>query len=702
MLSEDVASNVAIGNFGATRILELCPRETVRVLTICNTGSLATAGYGTALGVVRSLHTFGRLEHVFACETRPYNQGARLTAFEIVQDRLPGTLITDSMAAHLMATRGVDAVVVGADRVAANGDTANKVGTFQLAISAQYHGVPFFVAAPTTTLDPNTPDGSCIHIEERPEAELTTIFGQRIAPEGIKAWNPAFDVTPCHLISGIITERGVIERRESVRDGREMSFFDVPGFLRNGHAANGANGKNIDSRSECEVPSGFRRLDEDALKTYILKSSKLRDLLSMPSNPDPDALSIREVGDGNINFVYIVSYSDRTIVIKQALPYIRCVGEGWPLTLERSKFEMRALVAHGEICPDLVPRVLHFEETLALLVVQFIPPPHIILRRALISKSRVPCFKHVARYMAHTLAGTSSLALDGPTFRSAVAEWSRNTSMCAVTEQVIFSDPYLAAPLNRHNSPFLDAIVRCIRNDSELLLAASRLKARFVGLTQALLHGDLHTGSIMVTEGSTFIIDPEFAFYGPMGFDLGAFLSNLLLNYFSQEPANGPANNMDAVESEYAYWLKERILEWYESFESDFASRYYELSSGKGEFFTGGIGLSPITLAMGLKDLLREIWYDTIGFAGTKMIRRIVGVAHVADLEEIPDPRTRSICEKKALLFARTITLASQRGSETKIYDIHQLLILAKRVYNLPPSAFEDMEDWGLAWRVLY
>jgi methylthioribose-1-phosphate isomerase len=174
MLADDVATNKAIGAHGAKRILEIVNRPKIRVLTICNTGSLATAGYGTALGVVRSLHEMGKLEHVYACETRPYNQGARLTAFEIVQDKLPGTLIADSMASALMAVKGIDCVIVGADRVAANGDTANKIGTYQLAIAAKYHNVPFFAAVPTTTLDLSMASGAEIHVEERPPEELTT------------------------------------------------------------------------------------------------------------------------------------------------------------------------------------------------------------------------------------------------------------------------------------------------------------------------------------------------------------------------------------------------------------------------------------------------------------------------------------------------------------------------------------------------
>lgn len=181
LFAKDVISNRALGNFGADRIIEKADKNSLkstagrglRVLTICNTGSLACAGYGTALGVVRALMEKNRLERVYACETRPYNQGARLTAFEIVSDGLPGTLIADSMAAALMATQGIDCVIVGADRVAANGDTANKIGTYQLAIAAKHHGVPFYVAAPTTSLDLSMSSGSKIVVEERAAEELT-------------------------------------------------------------------------------------------------------------------------------------------------------------------------------------------------------------------------------------------------------------------------------------------------------------------------------------------------------------------------------------------------------------------------------------------------------------------------------------------------------------------------------------------------
>jgi len=199
---EDLAANRAMGKLGA----ELIP-EGARVMTHCNTGALATAGYGTALGVIRSAKD--KKISVIANETRPYLQGARLTAWELVQEGIPCTLITDSMAGHLMSRGEVDVVIVGADRIAANGDVANKIGTYPLAVLAKRHGIPFYVAAPLSTFDPKIPDGSHIPIEERPAAEVTGYRGTRWAPEGVSVRNPAFDVTPAELITGIICEKGI-------------------------------------------------------------------------------------------------------------------------------------------------------------------------------------------------------------------------------------------------------------------------------------------------------------------------------------------------------------------------------------------------------------------------------------------------------------------------------------------------------------
>lgn len=204
--TEDLAMNRRIGETGAAAI----PGDNLRILTHCNTGGLATAGWGTALGVVRSLHAQGRLAEAWATETRPYWQGARLTAWEMQRDGLPGRLIPDSAVGAALAGQNIDAVVVGADRIAADGSVANKIGTYTIAVLAARHGVPFFVAAPGSTVDPDCPDGSRIPIELRDERELTEALGQAVAPAGTPAWNPAFDVTPPDLIKGLILDCGLV------------------------------------------------------------------------------------------------------------------------------------------------------------------------------------------------------------------------------------------------------------------------------------------------------------------------------------------------------------------------------------------------------------------------------------------------------------------------------------------------------------
>ena len=213
MLEDDIATNKLLGRHGAEHICRNATNDSgIAVLTHCNTGSLACGGYGTALGVIRALHGMGKLSHAYCTETRPYNQGSRLTAYELVHDEIPSTLICDSMAAFLMKQKAISAVVVGADRVVANGDTANKIGTYQLAVVAKYHNIPFYIASPQTSIDFSLKSGSDIVIEERRHEEMTMFAGTRITPAGINCWNPAFDVTPADLITGgIITERGVYE-----------------------------------------------------------------------------------------------------------------------------------------------------------------------------------------------------------------------------------------------------------------------------------------------------------------------------------------------------------------------------------------------------------------------------------------------------------------------------------------------------------
>ncbi|KFA62564.1 hypothetical protein S40285_05811 [Stachybotrys chlorohalonatus IBT 40285] len=247
IFEKDLQTNLAIGDYGAEWLRAnagAASDKQVSVLTHCNTGSLATSGHGTALGIIRTLQSKGLLQHAFCTETRPYNQGSRLTAFELVFENIPSTLITDSMAAALFrlqkGPRNLVAVIVGADRVVRNGDTANKIGTYQLAVLARFHGIKFLVAAPTTSIDLETESGDGIKIEERKSAELTQITGAVVRPDGsvdettkvrvatadqrVGVWNPAFDVTPAELIDAVVTEKGVVEKGP---DGN----FDFSGLM---------------------------------------------------------------------------------------------------------------------------------------------------------------------------------------------------------------------------------------------------------------------------------------------------------------------------------------------------------------------------------------------------------------------------------------------------------------------------------------
>ena len=207
ILDEDVKSNKRIGGFGSDLL-----KSGDTILTHCNAGALATGGYGTALGVIRSGKAEGKRLHVVADETRPFLQGARLTSWELKKDGIPVTVITDSMAAFMMQQKRIDAIIVGADRIAANGDVANKIGTYSLAIAAKQHKIPFYVAAPLSTIDFSISTGREIPIEERNSEEISHIKGKRIVPKGIPVWNPAFDVTPNRFISAIITDQGIAEK----------------------------------------------------------------------------------------------------------------------------------------------------------------------------------------------------------------------------------------------------------------------------------------------------------------------------------------------------------------------------------------------------------------------------------------------------------------------------------------------------------
>ncbi len=244
---------------------------------------------------------------------------------------------------------------------------------------------------------------------------------------------------------------------------------------------------------------------------------------------------IREVGDGNLNLVFIVEGPAGGVVVKQALPYVRLVGKSWPLPLERSWFEYNALIEQARHAPGLTPEVFHFDRAQALIVMEYLHP-HIVMRKGLIRGVEYPRFADdISTFIAATLFNTSVLAGTAAEQKARLALFAPNTALCKITEDLVFTDPYREAPLNRWTRPYLDAEKRAFERDGALKAAAQARKYQFMTSAEALIHGDLHTGSIMLTPDDTRVIDPEFAFMGPMGFDIGAIIGNLLLAFFAQE-----------------------------------------------------------------------------------------------------------------------------------------------------------------------
>jgi 5-methylthioribose kinase len=290
--------------------------------------------------------------------------------------------------------------------------------------------------------------------------------------------------------------------------------------------------------------------------------------------------------------------------------------------------------------------------------------------------------------------------LSGPDLRTNISYWSRNTGLCALTEQVIFTDPYTTSAVNRWTTPQLDTYALGIKADNTLKIAASALKHKFLTQTEALVHGDLHTGSVMCTEGSTYVIDPEFAFYGPIGFDVGAMLANLFLAYFSQF-GHGLQSNADR--SDYAEFILIQLVTFYEQFEAGFLQLWSNNTHG-ADSITRNVGdMFPVSLfehgdgttclAQAQAAYKRKIFVESLGFAGCKMLRRVVGIAHVADMDTIKDDTVRSVCEKRALLFARELIVYSSfsdsDNSTVKYANIRDVVALAKSLNSQEPPA-----DW--------
>lgn len=363
----------------------------------------------------------------------------------------------------------------------------------------------------------------------------------------------------------------------------------------------------------------------------------------------PGDWSAREVGDGNLNFVYIVEGPEGSVCVKQALPYVRLVGESWPLPLSRSFFEAEALAREAEDAGS-VPALLHVDGPQALIVMENLGA-HVVWRKALVARRRHEAAAPVlGRFLAETLFRSSDLALDAATRKRETALFAANTALLRITEDLVFTDPYREHPLNRWTSPDLDADAARVRGDVEWKVAVQGLKHAFLTRAEALIHGDLHTGSVMVSDdGDVRVIDPEFAFYGPMGFDVGALLANLWINAFAQDGhGEGAAPFQD--------WVLEQAQVVWDTFAARFAELWRTERTGDAwprTLFEDQGQPSDAALAA----LLARVQTDALGFAGAKMARRILGLAGVADLETIEPPGLRAACERGALAMARALVV---------------------------------------------
>ena len=395
---------------------------------------------------------------------------------------------------------------------------------------------------------------------------------------------------------------------------------------------------------------GYVALTPDSLPGRLGALSVLRDRVG-PS----DSWQVREVGDGNLNLVFIVTGSAGQAVVKQALPYVRLVGESWPLPLKRSFFEYNALIRQEARDPGSVPAVWHFDEAQAIVVMEFLAP-HVILRQALIAGRRVTGLgQRLGQFCARTLFRGSDLSMTAAARKADLALFAGNVELCDITENLVFSDPYFDAPMNRH-TPGLEGIVARLRADLSLKVAAQHLKLAFTSRAETMLHGDLHTGSIMVTDTEAKVIDPEFATYGPIGFDVGMLIANFLMAHFSQ-PGHEATPGDRAGQQD---WLLSVVETIWQVFVAEFSHLWrterrgilYEASLYEDQ----GHGLAA---EQALADLLGRIWADTLGFCGIEMHRRILGLAHNADFERIEDEGRRAACEARALAMGRQLMLGA-------------------------------------------
>ena len=362
-----------------------------------------------------------------------------------------------------------------------------------------------------------------------------------------------------------------------------------------------------------------------------------------------DELEVKEIGDGNLNFVYLISSktdSKKALILKQAVPYLRCVGEEFALSRERMSFEIRALKEFGDIAPEFVPKIYHESEDMSLVLMQYLGE-HIILRGGLLNGKKYPNLaQHISTYLAQTLFKTSSLYLDSTAKRKLIDKFNSNTQLCKLTEDFVFTSAFMDDETNDNENVKNNPLAKKLFEDMEFKERVLTLKYKFMTQNDALLHGDLHTGSIMLNESETFVIDPEFAFVGPFGFDIGALIANLLNSYIH--------HSIVTKDEDYKAYLLDTIRDIFVLFEE----KFLELWSAKKDSALMRDGFVDEKTAQNFREkFVKNIIKESMGFAGCKMARRVFGVAGVAEIRGIEDKKLRADAEEMALKVARKFVM---------------------------------------------
>ena len=366
----------------------------------------------------------------------------------------------------------------------------------------------------------------------------------------------------------------------------------------------------------------------------------------------------QEIGDGNLNLVFKI-FDDRgasRVIVKQALPYVRCVGESWPLTLDRARIEAEVLQIHGKYCPQHTVKILHYDPVLAVMVMEDLSS-HAIWRGEQVKGVDYPqAASQLGEYLAQTLFHTSDFYQHPHQKKADVIRFT-NPELCDITEELFFNEPYEVHERNGYPRA-LEPLVATLRNDDELRLKVAGLKHRFLSNAEALLHGDVHSGSIFVAEGSLKVIDAEFGYYGPIGFDVGSALGNLLVNYCALPGLLAPREAADAREKR----LRDVGATW-QSFAEGFLALAAEKSQDRALAYPGYAA-----------EFLKKIWLDTLGYCGVEVIRRTVGMSQVADIKNIADNAMRIECVRQAITLGRTLILAADHieNSDALIARVRQ------------------------------